>query len=216
MGPSPGASVGPFGGRSDGSSQLILATFPASIVRWVELVEGGQIQFVVAGRVGRRIVEIVAGRQQIRVRPDGVPTVDAALGPQRCPQGRCLAHPARAQLQAHQRGERLLSRSTRSAPAAHRPPRRGRRQVAGGSLVDHLVHQPSSRARAVSRRVSAASLLGRRPGSNMPPVIASCNAWGFEGSSSCIASSMRLVSTRIPRAYASTAASRCERSHGHG
>src|ERR1035437_10533745 len=51
------------------------------------------------------VVEVVRGRQQVRVRPDRIPAADAARVGETLPDGRGLPEPARPELEPDQRGE---------------------------------------------------------------------------------------------------------------
>ena len=78
--------------------------------------------------------------QQVGVRPDRVAGLLALAGAQRAPQRRGVAQPARPQLEADQRGERLLGRTAGGAAAADGLLQLARRSASGlGGLADDLV-----------------------------------------------------------------------------
>ena len=87
-----------------------------------------------------RVVEVGRRRQQVGVHPHAVAGLDALPGPQRAPQRRGVAEPARPQLQADQGREGLLGRTAGGAAAADRLLQlRGVGHPPLGGLADDLV-----------------------------------------------------------------------------
>ena len=96
---------------------------------------GGQ-----AGAVAVGVVEVLRDRQQVRVVPDLLAGAGAALRRDAGPQLGRVAGPARAQLQADERGERVLRRATGGPTTAHHLPQRSRvGQVRAGGRSRDLV-----------------------------------------------------------------------------
>src|SRR5262245_37951397 len=91
---------------------MIIGTLVAGVGEVAEVeVEGGAGE-----RLG--VGEVVLARKQVGVVPDGVSSVDTTVLCQRRPQGGRLAQSTWTQLQADQRGERLLGGTAGRAAAA--------------------------------------------------------------------------------------------------
>src|ERR1022692_212701 len=76
--------------------------------------QAGNVELGPTGDEASRIIEVLSCRQQIRMRPDGVPAGDAADVGQITPDQGRLAQPSRPELEADQGGKGALGRTARS------------------------------------------------------------------------------------------------------
>ena len=100
-----------------GVGDCVGAEQPAQVVRGDEVLGREHLVAEV-----QRVVEVVGGRQQVRVRPDRVPPADAALLGDAPPQRRGIAQPARPQARAR-RAWRRSARPGRPRPGGGGSPR---------------------------------------------------------------------------------------------
>ena len=167
-----GVQAHPSAGLSPSDPSVLSSSAPGPVSRSssspIALSKSSSLSSADLGQVlaeAQRVVEVGGGGQQVGVRPDGVPGLDALTRAQRAPQGGGVAQPARTQLEPDQRRERLLG-GTAGGPAA--PDRLlhlgGGGHPLGGRLADDLVDpaldQGQRRLQPAQRGLLLGALLG--------------------------------------------------------
>src|SRR5215472_8247830 len=93
-----------------GRQQLLLGIIAGLVVLLAKI---GNVQLRTSAHERIRIVKVVGGWQQIRMRPDGVTSGHASFGSQSLPDRRRLTQPPGPQFEPDQSRERSLSRPAR-------------------------------------------------------------------------------------------------------